>query len=101
MRSTVFAAPAQAPVWPWIANPTAGHLQGIAALEGQVLADAHITLFREGAWVRELSAASDGWYGAVELEPGNYTIAIRDRRDTGRAATFEVVVRAGEVTSGP
>jgi uncharacterized lipoprotein YddW (UPF0748 family) len=101
MRSTVFAAPAQAPVWPWIASPTAGHLQGIAALEGQVLADAHITLFREGAWVRELSAASDGWYGAVELEPGNYTIAIRDRRDAGRAATFEVVVRAGEVTSGP
>lgn len=100
LRATVFSQPAQPPVWPWIAYPTGGHLQGIAAIEGQVVGDAAISLFRDGAWVRDLTAAADGWYGAVELPPGGYTVVIRDPASQ-RAAQIGLEVRAGLVTSGP
>lgn len=101
MRSTVFAQLADAPEWPWIVNPSTGHLQGIAAIDGQITPDARIILFKDGAWARELSATADGWYGTVELEPGRYTIVIRDSRNQARSTSVEVDVRAGAVTSGP
>lgn len=101
MRSSVFAQPANAPAWPWVVYPSTGHLQGIAAIEGQLIPDAHIVLFRDGVWLREFNASTDGWYGAVELEPGHYSIAINDPRKPERKTVVEVDVRAGAVTSGP
>lgn len=98
LRATVFAQPAQAPNWPWIANPTTGHLQGIATIDGQVVPDAHVALFRDGQWVSDLSASTDGWYGAVELAPGAYTIVVRRPAD-GRTVELTTQVRAGLVTS--
>lgn len=98
LRSTVFAQPAAAPIWPWLAAPTTGHLHGMATIDGRVIGDAHVTLFREGAWVREFTGAVDGWYGAVELAPGSYTVIIRDPA-TGQEAQQQVIVRAGQVTS--
>jgi uncharacterized lipoprotein YddW (UPF0748 family) len=100
LRSTVFAHPAAAPDWPWIANPTAGHVQGIASIDRQPVPDAQIALYHEGAWVRNLNAAVDGWYGAVELAPGAYRATISDPRDPNRTTPLELVVRAGLVTSG-
>jgi uncharacterized lipoprotein YddW (UPF0748 family) len=76
LRATVFAEPAQAPVWPWIAAPTGGMLQGIASVEGQVAGGARVTLIHEGQWLRDIAAAGDGWFGAVELPPGLYTVVI-------------------------
>jgi uncharacterized lipoprotein YddW (UPF0748 family) len=101
LRSTVFAHPAAPPDWAWIVAPSAGHLQGIAAIDGQVIPDARVVLLRDGAWLRELTASADGWYGAVEFAPGSYTAIVSDPRNTDRATTFQLVVRAGEVTSGP
>lgn len=101
LRSTVFAQPAQAPVWPWIANPTRGHLQGMASIDGQIIGDAKISLIRNGVWVRDITASVDGWYGVVELEPGNYSVIIHHPSD-GRTAQIDGLwVGPGAVTSGP
>lgn len=99
LRATVFAQPASAPEWPWIAYPTTGHLQGIAAIDGQVVSDAHVALFKDGNWVRDLTASYDGWYGAVDLEPGTYTVVIHG--PDGRTVEHSVFIQAGRVTNGP
>jgi uncharacterized lipoprotein YddW (UPF0748 family) len=100
LQSGLFAGPAPAPVWPWIASPTTGHLQGIAAIDGQAVPDAHITLYRDGQWARELTASIDGWYGAVDLEPGTYTVQIST--SDGRGAQVEgLTVSPGLVMSAP
>lgn len=100
LRNTIFKQPAQAPVWPWIAYPTKGHLQGIASIDGQMIPFAVISLLKDGQWVRDLTASADGWYGAIDLDPGNYTIAVRDK-EKGRTAEYQVSVEAGLVTNGP
>jgi uncharacterized lipoprotein YddW (UPF0748 family) len=97
LRATVFAQPARAPDWPWIVAPTGGHLQGIAAVDGQVAPEAKITLIRDGVWLRDVYASADGWFGAVELPPGVYTIVIT--RADGRQAWLSAPVRPGLVTS--
>ncbi len=99
LRNTVFAQPATAPDWPWIAYPSTGHLQGIAIIDGQTIADARVSLFKEGNWVRDISASYDGWYGTVDLDPGTYTILIQ--AGDGRSVQHDVYVQPGLVTSGP
>jgi uncharacterized lipoprotein YddW (UPF0748 family) len=99
LRATVFSQPARAPTWPWIANPTTGILQGVASIDGEVIPDAAISLFREGEWVRDIPASADGWYGAVELEPGTYSILVRS--NDGRETRYEnVQVWAGMLSYG-
>lgn len=100
LRASVFAQPARAPAWPWIANPTTGHLQAIAAVDGQMVPDAHVSLFRQGVWLRDLSASFDGWFGAVDLEPGAYTVLVRNPAN-GRAAELALQVLPGSVANGP
>lgn len=97
LRATVFAQPASAPEWPWIAAPTGGHLQGIATVDGQVAPDAKVTLFHNGEWLRDIHASADGWFGAVELPPGAYTIAIT--RADGAQTWLSATVAPGLVTS--
>ncbi len=99
LRATVFAQPARAPVWPWIAYPTTGHLQGMATIDGQIISDARVSLFKDGAWLRDITASYDGWYGAVELDPGLYTVVIHGH--DGRTVQHDIVVKAGMVMSGP
>jgi uncharacterized lipoprotein YddW (UPF0748 family) len=101
LRSSVFAQPALAPDWPWIVAPTTGHLQGMAAIDGQITPNAHITLLRDGAWERELTASADGWYGAVDLPPGVYSVVVRHPEDGRTTRINGLPVRAGVVTSGP
>lgn len=98
LRATVFAEPARVPVWPWIANPTTGHLQGMATIDGQVVSDAKVSLIKDGVWLRDLAASYDGWYGAVDLEPGAYTVVVHGPND--RTVPYEVFVRPGLVTNG-
>lgn len=97
LRATVFAQPARAPAWPWVFAPTAGMLQGIASVEGQTVGGAKVTLIREGQWLRDISASGDGWFGAVELPPGNYTVVIT--RGDGKQEWRQAVVNPGVVTS--
>ncbi|HEU4322358.1 MAG TPA: family 10 glycosylhydrolase [Roseiflexaceae bacterium] len=101
LQSSLFAGPAPAPVWPWIASPTHGHLQGIATIDGQIVPDAHITLFRDGQWARELTASVDGWYGAVELEPGSYSVQIRTPSGDRTVLVEGLPVGPGVVMSAP
>lgn len=100
LRATVFAQPSRAPDWPWIVAPTTGHLQGMAVVDGEIVGDAAISLFRNGAWERDLSASADGWFGAVELPPGAYTILVRNPA-AERAVEYNVTVHAGLVANGP
>ncbi len=97
LRATVFAQPARAPDWPWIVAPTGGHLQGIAAVDGQVAPEAKVSLIRDGVWLRDLSASADGWFGAVELPPGAYTIVVT--RADGRQTWLSAPIVPGVVTS--
>jgi len=97
LRATVFAGPAQAPSWPWIEAPTGGHLQGIAAVDGQVAAGAKVTLIREGQWLKDIGSGPDGWFGAVELPPGRYTVVFTTW--DGRQGAVETTITPGLVTS--
>lgn len=100
LRQTVFAQPAAAPTWQWIANPTTGHLMGIAQVNGQLVSDHYVLLFHNGEWLRNISTSYDGWYGAVDLEPGEYEVYI-EHPSTGEAVRHTVNVAAGAVTLGP
>jgi uncharacterized lipoprotein YddW (UPF0748 family) len=97
LRATVFAQPARAPEWPWIVAPTGGHIQGIATVGGQVTPGAKVTLIRDGVWLRDINATGDGWFGAVELPPGAYTVVVT--LPDGRQEWRQGVVTAGLVTS--
>ncbi|WP_165774796.1 family 10 glycosylhydrolase [Candidatus Viridilinea mediisalina] len=97
LRATVFAQPAQAPDWPWIANPTHGMLQGIAEVDGAMVPDARVTLIHNGEWLRDIHASADGWYGAVELPPGEYTIIVT--HPDGRQQSRYTVVQPGLVSN--
>jgi uncharacterized lipoprotein YddW (UPF0748 family) len=101
LRETVFSQPARAPEWPWVAYPTTGHMQGEAKIDGNVVPDATVSLVRDGTWVTDLPVSEDGWYGAVNLEPGTYSIVITT--PDGREAVHEnsVVIHPGMVAYGP
>jgi uncharacterized lipoprotein YddW (UPF0748 family) len=97
LRATVFAQPARAPAWPWIVAPTSGMLQGIASVDGQIAPDARVTLIHEGVWLRDLQAGADGWFGAVELPLGTYTLVIT--HPDGRQNSLSTLVVPGLVSS--
>ncbi len=71
----VFTQPASVPDIPWKDNPSTGHLMGILgpalscrpALDGQILTLA-------GPQARTLLADGSGWFGAVDLPPGQYLL---------------------------
>jgi len=97
LQATVFAQPARAPDWPWIVSPSGGHLQGIATVDGQVVPDAKVSLIRDGVWLRDISAAVDGWFGAVELPAGAYTIIVT--RADGKQSWHTTTITPGMVSS--
>jgi hypothetical protein len=80
-----------------IVAPTGGHIQGIATVGGQVTPGAKVTLIRDGVWLRDINATGDGWFGAVELPPGAYTVVVT--LPDGRQEWRQGVVTAGLVTS--
>lgn len=100
LRQTVFAEPAQPPRWPWVYNATHGHLQGIAAVDGEIVSDSRVSLIKDGQWVRDVRTSYDGWYGAVDLEPGWYQVLVR-HPVFNTEAMYDVLVEAGKVTNGP
>ncbi len=99
LGATVFAQPARAPAWPWVVSPTKGMVQGIATIDGEIIPDAQVSLIKDGQWVRDVTASVDGWYGAVELEPGTYAVLVKAA--DGREAIYEgVSVVPGVVAHG-
>jgi hypothetical protein len=99
LRTYAFPQPAEPPQWPWVYAMTHGHLQGIAAVNGEVVSDGHVALAKDGQWLRDLPTGYDGWYGAVDLEPGVYQVVIQ--HPTAGQVTHDVVIQAGMVTNGP
>jgi uncharacterized lipoprotein YddW (UPF0748 family) len=100
LGATVWVQPSRPPAWPWVFNPTQGHLQGMARIDDQIVADATVTIWQlETGAARQLTPSADGWYGAVDLEPGTYLLLVE--APDGRKAEYQVPVIAGQVTSGP
>jgi hypothetical protein len=99
LRQSVFSTPARAPDWPWVYDQTTGHLQGIAAVNGETVSDSYVSLIKDGQWLRDLPTSFDGWYGAVDLEPGWYNVLIR-HPEAGEVM-HGVLIEAGQVTNGP
>jgi hypothetical protein len=99
LRESVFASPARAPEWPWVYNTPLGHLQGIAAVSGEVLSDGIVSLVKDGQWVGDVPTSYDGWYGAVDLQPGWYNVVIK--HPTAGEVVHDVLIEPGQVTNGP
>lgn len=100
LRESVFAYPAEAPRWPWVHENPRGHLQGIAAVNGNIVSDYRVSLVKDGQWLRDLPTGYDGWYGAVDLEPGWYNILVKHPQ-TGAEVWHQVLIEPGKVTNGP
>jgi uncharacterized lipoprotein YddW (UPF0748 family) len=99
LRATVFREPVPAPAWPWIENPTTGHMQGIAAIDGELLPGAEVWVIKGDTWVTDLVATYDGWFGMIELEPGSYTIIVHDPEDESNKIEYQIEIVPGQVTN--
>jgi uncharacterized lipoprotein YddW (UPF0748 family) len=75
--SPVFADPAAPPGMPWKSDPARAHLMGTLRTEGdtQTAVDgALVTL--SGPVIRSLTSDGTGFYGAVDLPTGRYTVTV-------------------------
>jgi uncharacterized lipoprotein YddW (UPF0748 family) len=86
----VFAPHAPLPPMPWKSAPTTGHLMGLVTSAGKPADGATVTL--TGPAKRTATADGNGFYGLIDLLPGNYRIM------TGNA-TMTTTIRAGAVVT--
>jgi uncharacterized lipoprotein YddW (UPF0748 family) len=95
----VFAEPAVAPTLAWKVSPASGHVMGFAKrVDGAPLDTAMVTIENlDGSVMRTTATDGSGFYGGVDLAPGQYTIKARLGSDILVASPVEVV--AGVVTS--
>ncbi|HYS53467.1 MAG TPA: family 10 glycosylhydrolase [Thermoanaerobaculia bacterium] len=94
----LFAQTAIIPPMPWKSSPTRGHLMGFARRpDGSPLDSATVTI-RETVSSRTVTtiADGDGFFGAVDLEPGRYLIKFELGSETFLSPLVSVV--AGAVT---
>ncbi|MDB6070881.1 MAG: hypothetical protein JWL81_2052, partial [Verrucomicrobiales bacterium] len=74
--SPLFASPAALPAMPWKTNPALGHLMGLVRNgENQALLDG-ATLTLSGPASRTFISDATGWFGAVDLPVGTYTLTV-------------------------
>lgn len=104
----LFAAPAVVPAMPWKSDPQAGHLMGtLRTPDGEPLDTATVIVTREGDVVEgepeagRLSVATEsdggGFYGAVGLAPGTYSLLITPRAGGTWRSDCTVEIVAGTV----
>ena len=96
----IFAQPATIPIHPWKAAPTKGHLKGFARRADESALDtATVTITKLDSNVAPRTGATDGggFYGGVDLEPGDYLV----RAELGADVVYSCVanVAAGLVTT--
>ena len=72
----LFAEPAAVPTLSWKATPTAGHLMGFARRpDGTAIDSATVTIENTVTHrIRTTMSDGDGFFGGVDLEPGQYLI---------------------------
>ncbi|HEY8562143.1 MAG TPA: family 10 glycosylhydrolase [Pyrinomonadaceae bacterium] len=96
----VFAQPAAIPILPWKAAPTKGHLKGFARRADNTILDAAtvtITNLDTNQVARTTATDGGGFYGGVDLAPGNYLVKAVLNNDT--VYSCAAVVTAGSVTT--
>jgi hypothetical protein len=92
----IFAEPADPPVMTWKTQPTTGHVKGFVLTDtGQGLDGAMVTV--SGAGNRNRATDATGFYGFVDLAPGEYTATASYAGRDSRSRTFTVL--AGSVTT--
>jgi hypothetical protein len=90
-----FAVPAAAPATPWKFKPTTGHLKGLVVrtTDGRAIDGAEVRIC--GPEDRTLATDATGFFGAVDLKPGDYRIVVSAPGFEGAAA--DVTVRGAGV----
>ena len=93
----VLTRSAPAPELPWKDDPNVGHLMGKLILAPPCSSPVDGTsLTLEGPQHRTLVTDGSGWFGAVDLPPGEYQLAV-EVPDTGDTITAPVTIVAGQV----
>lgn len=73
----VFATPAKVPAMPWKTQPAVGHLMGkVHTLDGRALDQLRIDLYDQetGHLIGSRISDGSGWFGFVNLKPGQYRL---------------------------
>jgi hypothetical protein len=85
---------------PWKLQPTTGHISGtVRTLEGGAADQVKVDLYNVATNTIVASRQTNGfgWFGFVDLSPGEYKLSVDDSQKTGPASTVITVV-AGQVT---
>nr|MDQ3372985.1 family 10 glycosylhydrolase [Acidobacteriota bacterium] len=95
----VFSQLATVPVFSWKAAPTKGHLMGFARRDDNTILDtANVTIKNlETNAVRSTATDGGGFYGGVDLTPGQYLVKAQLGSETLYSCVSNVV--AGTVTT--
>ncbi|MCX6902230.1 MAG: family 10 glycosylhydrolase [Verrucomicrobia bacterium] len=94
---SLFAAPAPVPVMPWKTAPSRGHLKGFVLDATSTSGCDGATVTLSGPENRTLLSDVSGFYGAVDLPPGNYSLVASMAGFRSMATNFTIV--AGVVTT--
>ncbi len=93
LTAELFPANVPIPEMPWKTHPAAGYLKGAAFINGTPADGALVTL--TGPAQRTLTVSGTGFFGAVNLPPGEYSAVLTVGGQT--RASAKVVVEAGKV----
>lgn len=99
-RPGAFPRPAPVPPMPWIERPEHGWLAGTVTGTTRAAGDGiAVRITRKRLWpfgnTSHVRTDGNGFYGLAKIEPGRYTVAIRN--DAGGWRTQQVQVSAGRV----
>lgn len=98
-RMPLFAVPASTPIMPWKLQPSTGHLHGtLRTPEGTVADQVRVDLYNGGTdtLVASRRTNGSGWFGFVDLIPGDYRLSVVITPEIGTASAVVTVV-AGRV----
>ncbi len=99
-RAPVFAAPVPVPIMPWKLQPATGHLQGVLrTTEGTAVDQVRVDLYdtATNTLVASRRTGGSGWFGFVDLRPGEYLLSVDASSSMGTASAVVTVV-AGRAT---
>jgi uncharacterized lipoprotein YddW (UPF0748 family) len=96
----VFAAAVSPPTMPWKSAPVTGHLRGTVTTSKGSAADQYSVILynaASNALVASRRTDGSGWFGFVDLSPGQYRVRVEASVDSGTASALIAVI-AGRVT---
>ena len=98
IRAPVFASPVPVPPMSWKLVPRTGHVHGVVvSRDGSGADQVRVDLYdAAGTLVTSRRTTGTGWFGFVDLLPGNYTLAVTGAAET--AGSTSITVAAGRVT---